>query len=174
MVEHPHSAFRSISAVSISHGTRLKELQGATSTATSTPAASGACGSDGKKPTWHQELAVTQLRIVAFGEDNGGEIYLVDFMGGQLHRLVPAPKPTVTHDFPAQAERDRPLRLHEDHRPAGADPVLGQRAALVRWTDQGALPRAAGPIADRVRDGDLPQPAPGGGRLGASRMGRCW
>jgi len=38
------------------------------------------------------ELARTTYRIVSWGEDAEGEIYLVDFTGGGIHQLVKAPE----------------------------------------------------------------------------------
>ncbi|MBA3562637.1 MAG: PQQ-dependent sugar dehydrogenase [Gammaproteobacteria bacterium] len=42
-----------------------------------------------------RELAKTNLGISAFGQDAAGEIYVVDFFGGGIHRLVPAATPPV-------------------------------------------------------------------------------
>ena len=38
-----------------------------------------------------EEMLASALSIVAFGEDNDGELYVVDFSLGRIHRLDAAP-----------------------------------------------------------------------------------
>src|SRR5581483_5162344 len=87
VVEHPHSEFRSLTGGYVYHGTRLKELAGAYIYGDFDTGRIRALRFDGKQVTWKQELARTTYRVVSFGQDNAGELYFVDFMGGGIHRL---------------------------------------------------------------------------------------
>ena len=74
---------------------------------------------DGKKVTWSQELARTPLHLVAFGEGNDGELYLVDHdRTHQIYRLVPNPGAKVASRLPPPAQPDRAVPLDEGS-PAG-------------------------------------------------------
>src|SRR5688572_32540292 len=46
------------------------------------------CQADGE-PGSVQELVDTAIKISAFGQDSARELYIVDHVGGMLHRLVP-------------------------------------------------------------------------------------
>ncbi|MGE3806592.1 MAG: sorbosone dehydrogenase family protein [Gemmataceae bacterium] len=74
IVEQPHSLFRSVTGGYVYHGKRLKELEGAYIYADYDTGTFWALRHDGKKVTFHEEIAVTPLRIVACGQDNQGEI----------------------------------------------------------------------------------------------------
>jgi uncharacterized repeat protein (TIGR03806 family) len=48
----------------------------------------------------HRVIAVTDARIVAFGEDADGEVYIADYEGGGLYELSPNPAATSGSTFP--------------------------------------------------------------------------
>jgi uncharacterized repeat protein (TIGR03806 family) len=49
----------------------------------------------------HHELCDEQIRLIEFCQTPDGEVLLLDFAGGQIHELVPAPAPTKpTSPFP--------------------------------------------------------------------------
>ncbi|MBW3542034.1 MAG: PQQ-dependent sugar dehydrogenase [Planctomycetes bacterium] len=102
LVEHPHSDFRSITGGYVSLSPRLPDLNGhyiygdydtgkvwALRYPPVPPLARG--GPGGVDCDEHRELCDTQIRIVEFARDRSGDVYLVDFAGGQFHRLVPNP-----------------------------------------------------------------------------------
>ena len=98
-------------------------------------------------------------------------------MGGRAPPAGPVPAASATAGLPAQAERDRPVRL--DRRTTTrrrADPLLGQR----RSSGPTAPPRSASSPSPATRRSSstpclYPQPAPGGAaRAGASPTARCW
>lgn len=48
----------------------------------------------------HHTIGETDQRIVAFGEDHDGELYVVDYEGGGLYQIVPQPGEAATAPFP--------------------------------------------------------------------------
>ena len=117
------------------------------------------------------------LRIVACGEDADGELY-----ARRLHRRRhPSPghraaaRPTSA-EVPAQAQRDRPVRLDEGPQAgAGLIPYSVNAELWSRRRDQGALPRHPGRRQDRASTTmTYPQPAPGRCPAGTSPTARCW
>src|SRR5262249_37580106 len=100
VVEHPHSDFRSLPGGFVYRGQPLQGLVGAYVYGDFATGRVWALRYDGKKVTWHRELVARPLRVVCWGEDNAGELYFLDFMGGQVHRLAPALKVAPTAAFP--------------------------------------------------------------------------
>ena len=66
----------------------------------------------------HRELARTTYRIVSWGEDAAGEIYLVDFTGGGLHQLVPNDQRDDSARFPRKLSQTGLFASTKDHTPA--------------------------------------------------------
>src|SRR5262249_43429890 len=100
VVEHTHSEFRSLTGGYVYRGERLKGLAGTYVYGDFDTGRVGGFRYDGKKVSEHRELAKTKQRVVSFGQDEAGELYFLDFVGGQIHRLAPAPKATANADFP--------------------------------------------------------------------------
>ena len=100
LVEHPHSDFRSLTGGSIYESDRLPELKGAYIYGDYDTGKVWSLRFDGGKVNDHHQLADTQIRIVEFARDEAGDVYLVDFAGGGLHRIVKAPPPAATESFP--------------------------------------------------------------------------
>jgi uncharacterized repeat protein (TIGR03806 family) len=100
-IEHHHSEFRSLTGGVVYYGDKLPELNGAYIYGDySTGKIWGARHREGKL-VWHQELAATQLQIVAFCVDQRGELLVADH-GGGIYRIVPKPKNVVTPKFPTR------------------------------------------------------------------------
>jgi uncharacterized repeat protein (TIGR03806 family) len=100
VIEHPHSEYRSITGGYVYRGSRLPELRGTYIYGDYDTGRVAALRYDATQPpkqrlTEQRELADTQLRIVAFGENQAGEIYALDFIDGTLHELAPAPPQTA-------------------------------------------------------------------------------
>ena len=89
----PHTEFRSLTGGYVYRGTRLTELAGAYIYGDYDTGKIWALRYDGGKKVDRAPRAGrhARIRIVAFGEDAAGELYLVDFIGGGIHRLVPVP-----------------------------------------------------------------------------------
>jgi uncharacterized repeat protein (TIGR03806 family) len=162
VMEHPHSDFRSLTGGFVYRGQRLKELIGAYVYGDFDTGRVWALRHDGKKVTWRQQLVATPRRIVSWGEDNAGELYFLDFMGGQVHRLAPAPKATPTADFPRKLSETGLFASAKDHKPAAGLIPYSVNAQL--WSDGASKERFLALPGDSKIEFETvtyPQPAPG-------------
>ncbi len=100
--EYSHTEGRSITGGYVYRGRRLKELVGTYLFADYDSGRVWGLRYDGNDVVWHKLLCNTTQRIVAFGEDNNGEIYLVDHIGGKFYRLVATENSAAHQDFPRQ------------------------------------------------------------------------
>jgi uncharacterized repeat protein (TIGR03806 family) len=162
VVEHPHSEFRSLTGGFVYRGERLPNLAGNYVYGDFDTGRIWAFRHDGKRVTQHRELTRTTDRIVSFGEDEAGELYYLDFVGGQLHRLVPAPRTTANAEFPRKLSETGLFASTKDHKPEKGLIPYSVNAPL--WSD--------GLLKERFlalpKDGKIeynaivyPQPAPG-------------
>jgi uncharacterized repeat protein (TIGR03806 family) len=162
VVEHPHSDFRSLTGGYVYHGKRLKDLEGAYIYGDFDTGRIWALRYDGKKVTFHKELTTTTRRVVSWGEDNAGELYFLDFMGGQVHRLAPAPKTKPTADFPRKLSETGLFASVKDLKPAPGLIPYSVNAQL--WSDGADKERyLALPGNSKIEFETVtyPQPAPG-------------
>ncbi|WP_254511757.1 PQQ-dependent sugar dehydrogenase [Anatilimnocola floriformis] len=146
VVEHSHSDFRSITGGYVYGGKRLPELQGHyiygdfdTGRIWSfKPQRSGI--SQEFSVIDHGELARTTHRIVAFCKDHEGEILLIDFMGGGLHRLASAPDLAKTPPpFPKKLSETGIFQSVKDHQVAPGVIPYSVNAEL--WSDHAVKQR---------------------------------
>lgn len=102
IVEHHHVDFRSITGGNVYEGSRLPELQGMYIYGDYDTGKIWGLRYDKKtrQVTEHRELADGVLRIVEWGQDAAGEMFLVDHIGGQLHHLVKSPTKQTVSNFP--------------------------------------------------------------------------
>lgn len=98
-IDHPHSEAASITGGFVYRGDRLPELAGAYIYGDFQSGIMWAAKFDGDKLLWKKEIARTPLQLVAFGEDNAGEVYLVDYQE-QIFRLIENPAPDLSGNFP--------------------------------------------------------------------------
>jgi uncharacterized repeat protein (TIGR03806 family) len=165
IVEHHHTDFRSLTGGYVYHGTRLAELTGAYVYGDFDTGRVWSFRHDGKKVSDHRELCVGAVRIVAFGEDNKGELFLVDWMGGQLHRLVKAPPVVRKNTFPRKLSETGLFTSTKDLKPAPGLIPYSVNAQL--YSDDAtkerylAIPGTGKIEFDTV---EYPQPAPGAPR----------
>ncbi|HEV3024669.1 MAG TPA: PQQ-dependent sugar dehydrogenase [Pirellulales bacterium] len=165
VAEHHHAAFRSLTGGYVYRGHRLQELRGAYVYGDYDTGRVWALRYDGRQVTWQQELVDTPLRIVDFGEDRQGEIYLLDFMGGTIYELEPAPARQPAPEFPRKLSETGLFASTSQHRPAPGLIPYSVNAPL--WSDHAykerflALPGDSQIVFDGV---EYPQPAPGAPR----------
>jgi uncharacterized repeat protein (TIGR03806 family) len=133
IVEHPHSDFRSITGGYVCRSERLPELKGAYIYGDYDTGKLWSLKYDGDKVTAHQQLADTQIRIVEFTQDAAGEVYLVDFAGGGLHKIVTAPPVVATKPFPRKLSETGLFASTKDYRPAKGLIPYSVNAPL--WSD---------------------------------------
>jgi uncharacterized repeat protein (TIGR03806 family) len=161
VVEHPHTDFRSLTGGFIYHGERIKELKGAYIYGDFDTGRVWMFRYDGKKASDNSELAKTKIRLVAWGEDHDGELYLLDYMGGQVHRLIPNTE-KATADFPRKLSETGLFASTKDLKPAPGLIPYSVNSQL--WSDGAhkeryiAIP-GDGKIAYNIHT--YPQPAPG-------------
>ncbi len=162
IIEHPHSEFRSLTGGFLYRGDRLKELTGTYIYGDFDTGRIWGFRYDGKKVSEHRELAKTRLRVVSFGEDEAGEIYHLDFVGGQVHRLVPGPTGTANADFPKKLSQTGLFASTKDHTPEKG--LIPYEVNAPLWSDGAAKERfLALPGQSQIEYDAItyPQPAPG-------------
>jgi glucose/arabinose dehydrogenase len=133
VVEHPHSDFRSVTGGYVYESDRLPKLKGAYIYGYYDSGKVWSLRLDNGKVTDHRQLADTQIRIVEFAQDEAGEVYLVDFAGGGLHRLVEAPTQTAMKPFPIKLSETGLFESTRDLRPAPGLIPYSVNAPL--WSD---------------------------------------
>ncbi|MFO0951598.1 MAG: PQQ-dependent sugar dehydrogenase, partial [Isosphaeraceae bacterium] len=134
LVEHPHSDFRSVTGGYIYGSDRLPELKGAYIYGDYDTGKVWLLREDGGKVVDHRQLADTQIRIVEFLQDRAGEVYLVDFAGGALHRLVKTPPAAAAaKPFPRKLSETGLFASTRDATPAAGLIPYSVNAPL--WSD---------------------------------------
>lgn len=170
VVEHSHSDFRSITGGFVYAGKKLPELQGHyiygdfdtgriwsfkphhTNQAADRRFVASELG----------ELARTTYRIVSFCEDHNRELLLVDFMGGGLHSIVPAPAVVETAPFPKKLSETGLFKSIKEHRVAAGVIPYSVNAEL--WSDHAVKERfIAIPGDGKIGFDEItyPEPPPG-------------
>ena len=165
IVEHPHHEFRSITGGFVYHGSRLPRLKGAYIYGDYDTGRIWALRYDAKtqKVTEQYELCDEQIRLVEFGQTPDGEVQLVDFAGGQLHELAPAPPPAKNiADFPRKLSETGLFASVKDLTPAAG--VIPYDVNSPLWSDHAKKDRfLAVPGSGQIEFEAVtyPQPAPG-------------
>jgi uncharacterized repeat protein (TIGR03806 family) len=165
IIEHNHHEFRSITGGYVYHGKRLKELQGAYIYGDYDTGRIWMFrfDRDTKRVTDHRELVDTQHRLVSWGQDLDGELYIVDHQSGGLHRLIPAPPPAGDlPKFPRKLSETGLFASTKDHTPAAG--VIPYSVNSELWSDGAIKERFMAIPGDAKIDYDAmtyPQPAPG-------------
>lgn len=164
IVEHDHANFRSITGGYVYHGKRLKDLVGAYIYGDYDTGRIWAFRYDDKKKTVsdHRELLKSTLRLVGFGEDNDGELYLCDHMGGRISRLVANSAAADPAKFPRKLSETGLFESTKDHKVAPG--VIPYSVIAPQWVDGAAKERfLALPGQSQIEFETItyPQPAPG-------------
>ncbi len=162
VVEHGHSDFRSITGGFVYRGKRLPEIAGTYVYGDYDTGRIWGFRHDGDQVSEHRELVDTSFRIIDFGQSHQGEIYVMDFIGGQIHRLVRSPVVHQPHQFPLRLSQTGLFSSVREHKPApGLIPysvnseLWSDAAVKERWI---AIPGDSQVEFDTV---EYPQPAPG-------------
>lgn len=159
----PHSEFRSLTGGYFYHGTRLPELEGLYLYGDYDTGKIWAMRYDERKPTRTWQLADTQLRIIAFCEDANHEVFVLDFIGGQVHRLAPAPPPAAdAPKFPTKLSETGLFASTKEHLPAPGLIPYSVNSQL--WSDGAEKERFLALPGDSQLEFETetyPQPAPG-------------
>src|SRR5207244_5889361 len=111
--------------------------------------------------TEHRELYDSNLRLVGFGEDNSGELYLLDHLSGRISRLIPNPVANTAAQFPRKLSETGIFASTKDHQLAPG--VLPYSVIAPQWVDGATKERFLGlPDEGRMEFETMtyPQPAP--------------
>ena len=153
-IAHPHSEAASITGGYVYHGARLPELAGAYIYGDYQTGTIWGLRTTGEKITWHQELARSPLHLVAFGESQDGELFLIDHdRTHQIYRLVPNPAAKAKDNFPRRLGETGLFESTRDHRRAmrWSHSLRNQFRTLGRRCDRGAVPGGPRRRSDRPR-----------------------
>ena len=163
LVEHSHTDFRSITGGYVYQGSRIDALAESYIYGDHDTGKIWSLDYDGTRVENHRQLADTLLRIVAIGQDQQNELMFLDFIGGQLHRLMPRPEsPRQVADFPLRLSETGLFTSTEEMTPAPGLIPYSVNAAL--WSDHAAKERyIALPGLSQIEYDTViyPQPAPG-------------
>lgn len=88
VVEHPHSEAASITGGYVYRGRELADLRGAYIYSDYETGKIWGLRTQGHDVVWHEELTDAPFRVITFGEDAQGELWVVDYAGG-LYQLRP-------------------------------------------------------------------------------------
>jgi uncharacterized repeat protein (TIGR03806 family) len=165
LVEHDHTVARSVTGGFVYRGSRLEELAGTYVYGDYDTGRVWGLRYEDAKVTSHRELVRTSLRLIDFAERRDGDLYLLDHMGGGIHRLAPNDPAALSGsggDFPRSLSRTGLFSSTKDHRPAPG--VIPYSINSPMWADGAHKERfLAVPGDARVEFDALlyPQPAPG-------------
>src|SRR5262249_28383260 len=165
----PHTESASITGGYVYRGKRLKDLAGAYVFGDWVTRKVWGTRFDAEdKVVRHQELAETAQRIVAFGEDTDGELYIVGYEeAGAIHRLVPNEVASERRpDFPRTLSETGLFASVAAHAPAPG--VVPFSINAEPWADHAIAERlVAVPGTGTAQMYDRPIPIPGGFFSGA-------
>lgn len=149
-IEHPHSESSSITDGLTYYGSRLKDLYGTHIYGDYDTGKIWGFRFENEQVVGLRELADSTHRIVGFGEDSTGELYLLDHIGGTVHRLVPNPHEDNSADFPRKLSETGLFRSASDHKMAAGVVPYSIHAEL--WADGAKADRfVAIPNSESIR-----------------------
>ena len=140
-VYHPHSEAASITGGCVYHGSRLRDLEGVYLYGDWVTGKVWGLRHDGTRVTWRRELANSTTQVVCFGEDNSGEVYLVDYRGG-IYLLEANPLPDTSSSFPRKLSETGLFASTADHTLAPGVIPFSVNAGF--WSDGAAVERFIG------------------------------
>jgi putative heme-binding domain-containing protein len=107
-----------------------------------------------------REIMDPTVRVVDFGEDNDGELYLLDYDAGTIHAVVENPPPAEQHPFPRRLSETGIFESVSRQRPAPG--VIGYSINAEQWSDGASADRFVGvPGTGSIRLFAQPKPIPG-------------
>ncbi len=157
--ELPHTMSASVTGGYVYHGKKFPELDGAYIFGDWETKRIWAARIEGDRLLSLTDLVEPSLRVVAFGEDHAGELYVVDYDAGTIHTLERNPATTKPADFPRTLSATGLFASVKDHIPA--DGVVPFTINAPQWCDGAtadrfvALPGDSS-IAWHPQDMDIP------------------
>jgi len=138
-IDHPHSESSSITDGLTYYGSRLKELRGTHIYGDYDTGKFWGFRYENGQVVGHRELADTTHRVVAFGEDHDGELYVLDHTAGTIHRLVPNPMQDQSSTFPRKLSETGLFATVADQTPVPG--VIAYSINAQPWADHAVAER---------------------------------
>lgn len=138
-VAHSHIEARSITGGYFYGGSRLPELRGAYIYGDYVTGKIWALRHTGGNVTWREELVDTPLQMASFGIDHAGEVLILDYPSGTLHRLAPNPRRTANTEFPRKLSETGLFANVQQHAPAAG--VIPYSINAEPWADSATAER---------------------------------
>jgi putative heme-binding domain-containing protein len=133
LVELPHTLGSSVTGGYVYRGKKFPELRGAYVFGDWETRRLWAARFQGDRTTEMPEIARPSVRIVAFGEDNDGELYFLDHDGGTLHTIERNDASAQNADFPARLSQTGVFSAVADQTPEAG--VLPFQINSRQWQD---------------------------------------
>jgi glucose/arabinose dehydrogenase len=130
--EHHHRESRSLTGGIVYYGDKLPKLAGAYIYGDYSTGKIWAGKHDGKKVTWHAEIADTVFGITGFATDTRGNLLVIDDHSG-FHRLKPNPATGTPSNFPRRLSGTGLFANTAKHETAPG--VMGYSINVPHWTD---------------------------------------
>lgn len=118
LIELPHTIACSVTGGRVYHGKRFPELRGAYVFGDWETRRLWAARFEGDRTKEMPEITRPSVRVVAFGEDNDGELYFLDYDGGTVHTLTRNDGETQNSAFPTRLSETGLFASVKDHTPA--------------------------------------------------------
>jgi putative heme-binding domain-containing protein len=160
LVELPHTLGQSVTGGYVYRGSKFPELQGAYVFGDWETRRLWAARFDGSRTKEMPEITRPSVRIVAFGENNAGELFFLDHDGGTIHTIERNDADTSNAEFPTKLSQTGLFASLEEQRPeAGVVPFLVNSR---QWQDGATAEHwAAFPGVSSATLYADPQPIPG-------------
>ena len=133
LIELPHTMSASVTGGYVYHGKKFPELDGAYIFGDWETKRIWAARVDGDRLMSLIDLVEPSIRVVAFGEDHEGELYVVDYDVGTIHTLERNPTTTKPPDFPRTLSATGLFSSVRGHIPAEGVVPFAINAA--QWVD---------------------------------------
>ena len=132
--DHPHSEANSVIGGPVYRGSKLPGLSGSFIYGDYITGTIWAIRPDKDNSYTHTTLVDTDLRIVAFTQGSGGEIYVLDYdLTGQIYELVPSGLKDTTATFPRRLSETGLFASLKTMEPAAG--VYSYSIKVPRWMD---------------------------------------
>jgi len=118
LIELPHTIACSVTGGYVYRGKKFPELRGAYVFGDWETRRLWAARFEGDRTKEMPEIARPSVRIVAFGEDKDGELYILDHDGGTIHTIERNDAAAKNVDFPTKLSQTGLFASVKDHTPA--------------------------------------------------------
>lgn len=141
-VAHSHIEARSVTGGYFSQTPRLRDLRQTYVYGDYVTGKIWGLKHNGPEVTWREELVDTPLQIVSFGVDHGGDVLILDYPSGTLHRLAVNPRRDANESFPKKLSETGLFADTAGHKLAAG--VVPYRVNAELWSDGAIAERFVG------------------------------